>query len=277
MQPLLQPWNEPATLQPAALGPPAAAGDPIRWPVMVQRWVDVVFLHWRYDPAVVQALLPPGVTVDVYDGSAWVGLVPFRMEGLGLPRLAPLPLVGSFPEVNVRTYVHAGDRRGVWFFSLDIDRVLPTVVARAVYDLPYCYGRAGHRRLGSVVSTEVERRWPAADGGAGAEIVVRGGRALTGPDPLAHFLTSRWGLLSAGRRGRIRWAPIHHGPWPLHHAEVLHLDERLVAATGLPAPDGPPHALWSPGVDVTVGLPTRRLLVPDRCGQPPVEKIESAV
>ncbi len=134
---------------------------------MVQRWADVVFLHWRYEPAVVQRLLPAGVTVDVYDGSAWVALVPFRMEGLGLPRLAPLPLVGTFPEVNVRTYVHAGDRRGVWFFSLDINRVLPTVVARAVYDLPYCFGRVHHERVGDIVTSGVERRWPRAGSGAG--------------------------------------------------------------------------------------------------------------
>lgn len=243
----------------AELGPPASAGEPIRRPIMVQRWADVVFLHWRYEPAVVQRLLPAGVTVDVHDGSAWVALVPFRMEGLGLPRLAPLPLVGTFPEVNVRTYVHAGDRRGVWFFSLDINRLLPTVVARAVYDLPYCFGRVHHERVGDIVTSGVERRWPRAGTGPAAAVAVRGGPPLDATDPLAGFLASRWGLLSAGRRGRIRWAPINHGPWPLYRAEVLHLDEQLVAAAGLPQPQGPPHVLWSPGVDVTVGLPTRRL------------------
>lgn len=91
---------------------PPRVATPVRRPVMFQRWTDVVFLHWRLDPAVVQALLPDGVTVDTYDGSAWVGLVPFQMEGLGVPGLAPFPRVGRFPEVNVRTYVRAGTNLG---------------------------------------------------------------------------------------------------------------------------------------------------------------------
>ncbi len=234
---------------------PPTSGQPISRPVMVQRWTDVVFLHWRYDPTEVQRLLPPGVTVDVHDGSAWVALVPFRMEGLGLPGLAPLPLVGAFPEVNVRTYVRAGDRRGVWFFSLDVDRWLPAAVARMAYHLPYCFGRADHARRQDLVVSRVQRSWPVASRGATAEIAVRTGAPLDLPGDLIQFLTARWGLISATRRGRLRYAPIHHPPWPLHAATVEHLDEDLIRAAGLPAPVGPPTALWSPGVPVRVGRP----------------------
>lgn len=118
----------------AASLPPLVV-EPVARPVMTQHWADAVFLHWRYPPAAVQRLLPAGVEVDTHDGSAWVGLVPFNMERLGLPGLPPFPLVGAFPEVNVRTYVHSGPRRGVWFFSLDIDKVLATAVARLAYRL----------------------------------------------------------------------------------------------------------------------------------------------
>lgn len=223
---------------------------------MVQRWTDVVFLHWRYSSEVVQSLLPRGVDVDTYDGSAWIGLVPFRMEGLGLPGLAPLPLVGEFPEVNVRTYVRSGSRRGVWFFSLDIDRLLPTVVARTAYRLPYCYGHVEHRRVGQIVTSRVRRRWPRGIDAGRSEIAVRTGAPVDRHDPLAHFLTSRWGLIVSTRRGALRHAAVDHPPWPLHAAEVLHLDDRLVVAAGLPTPTGPPQALWAPGVDVRVGRPT---------------------
>jgi len=236
---------------------PSPTADPVARPVMVQRWTDVMFLHWRYEPEIVQGLLPAGVTVDVYDGSAWIGLVPFRMERLGLPGLAPLPFVGTFPEINVRTYVHAGERRGVWFFSLDINLLVPTAVARTAYHLPYCYGRADHERVGGVVTSRVERRWPRSQPGATGEIKVRTGVPVDPADHLVRFLTSRWGLISATRRGRLRYAPVDHPTWPLHNAEVLHLDDHLVTAAGLPAPRGTPHALWSPGVDVRVGRPTR--------------------
>ena len=226
-------------------------------PVMVQRWTDVVFIHWRFEADVVQALLPEGVTVDVYDGSAWVGLVPFQMEGLGFPRCAPLPFVGRFPEVNVRTYVRAGDRRGVWFFSLDVDRLLPAVVARVGYHLPYCSGRADHIRTGDLVVSRVERRWPKIDVPPVSEIVVRTGDVIDSDDHLVRFLTDRWGLISSTRGGRLRYAAVDHAAWPLHRGEVVHLADGLVAAAGLPAPQSVPHVMWSPGVDVRVGRPQR--------------------
>ena len=224
---------------------------------MVQRWTDVMFLHWRYQPEVVQRLLPAGVTVEVHDGSAWVGLVPFQMEGQGLPGLAPLPLVGSFPEVNVRTYVAAGSRRGVHFFSLDIDKLLAAAVARIAYHLPYCYGRVEHRRAGNLVTTRVQRRWPRPYRGPTADLAVRTGVPVDPDDRLTHFLTDRWGLISATKRGGLRYAPVDHPACPIHHVRVAHVEEHLLTAVGLPAPVGTPHALWSPGVDVRVGRPRR--------------------
>ena len=250
---------------------PATCPEPVRRAVMVQRWTDVVFLHWRYDASVVQGLLPPGVTVHEHDGTAWVGLIPFSMERLGVPGWAPLPMVGSFPEVNVRTYVRAGHRRGVWFFSLDVDRRLPAVVARSAYHLPYFAGAASHRRTDDLLETRVERRWPTAGGSGHAadpaselrartRVTTKTGDPIGAGDPLARFLTARWGLISSTRgdrrrRGRLRYAPVDHPEWPLHTAEVIDLDDGLVAAAGLPQPDSAPHAMWSPGVDVRVGRP----------------------
>ena len=241
----------------AARSEPPLERVPVRRAVMVQRWTDVVFLHWRYPSDVVQRLLPPGVEVEAFDGSAWVGLVPFRMEGLGFPGLAPLPLVGEFPEVNVRTYVRSGARRGVWFFSLDIDRLLPTLVARTAYRLPYCFGRVEHRRVGDIVTSTVIRRWPAPAGEGRTGIAVRTGAPADPTAPLEHFLTSRWGLIAANRRGSLRHAAVDHPTWPLHRAEVLHVDDHLVTEAGLPPPTGEPLGLWAPGVDVRAGRPTR--------------------
>jgi uncharacterized protein YqjF (DUF2071 family) len=236
---------------------PLVCPEPVRRPVMVQRWNDVVFLHWRFEPEVVQRLLPAGVRVDTFDGSAWVGLIPFHMDGLGIRGLAPLPHVGSFPEVNVRTYVRAGGRVGVWFFSLDVDRFLPAAVARITYSLPYCSGLADHVRAGDVVTSRVQRRWPGSTGKPTTQIAVRCGAPIDDNDQRAGFLTARWGLISATRRGRLRYAPVDHPTWELHEAELLHLDDHLVAAAGLPQPDEPPLAMWSPGVDVRIGRPIR--------------------
>jgi uncharacterized protein YqjF (DUF2071 family) len=157
----------------------------------------------------------------------------------------------------VRTYVRAGGRVGVWFFSLDVDRFLPAAVARIAYSLPYCSGLADHVRAGDVITSRVQRRWPGSTETPTTEIAVRSGAPIDDSDSLAGFLTARWGLISATRHGRLRYAPVDHPRWELYEAELLHLDDHLVAAAGLPRPDGPPLAMWSPGVDVRVGRPIR--------------------
>lgn len=200
----IEPGSREPTLPPLIVEPVARAA-------LTQRWSDVVFLPWRYDPALVQRLLPPGVRVDTHDGSAWVALVPFQMERLRIPGLPPLPFVGAFPEVNVRTYVHAGDRRGVWFFSLDVDTLLAAAVARIGYRLPYCHGRVDHVRHAERLASRVVRRWPrlrVADGGrstptAAARIEIRAGSAIQTGDPLTRFLTARWGLISSSPVARF--------------------------------------------------------------------------
>ena len=89
--------------------------SPVKRAIMKQGWYDLAYIHFRYDPQEVQRLLPPGLSVDVFDGSAWVGLIPFSMCGIGIPHLPSVPYLGSFPEVNVRTYVIRDGIPGVWF------------------------------------------------------------------------------------------------------------------------------------------------------------------
>lgn len=220
---------------------------------MRQQWLDLAYLHWRYDPAVIQALLPPGVEVDTFDGSAWVGLIPFSMRGIGLPHGPGVPYLGSFAEVNVRTYVRRNGRAGVWFFSLDVDRFIPAAVARLTYRLAYCWGRTSHERTGDTLTTVVRRRWP--ERVADSHLVVEMGHPVMA-DELAVFLTARWGLYSRTRRG-VRYAAVDHEPWPLRTGLVRRLDQSLIEAAGLPTPTGEVHVLCSDGVAVRIGRPRR--------------------
>ena len=228
-------------------------------PVMLQGWYDLTALHWRYEPAEVQALLPPGLTVDTFDGSAWVGLIPFHMRRIRLPGLPAFGPLSTFPETNIRTYViDPTGRRGVWFFSLDITRSLPVLVARIAYRLPYGWsamtingegnGEGATRRYTS------RRRWPRED--ASSDVTIRIGRQLIDNDltELDHFLTARWALGTMFGR-RLMWAQVSHPPWPLHEAMVVSCNESLVRAAGLRPPTGEPIARWSPGVEVRVGIP----------------------
>jgi uncharacterized protein YqjF (DUF2071 family) len=229
-----------------------ATGCPhhIKRPVMRQEWRDLVFVHGRVDAQVLRSLLPAGIKVDEFDGSGWVSYVPFTMRDIAFGPLPPVPYLGTFPEVNIRTYVRHNGVPYVWFFSLDIPRLLPVAVARSVFALPYMFSSVRHERHDSVVSTTTRRHL--ADATAHSE--VRVGQAIEG-DALDVFLTARWGLLAATRRSIVE-AKIFHEPWELHEAELVSLDERLSATAGLPTWQ-PERCTYSPGLPVTIGRPRR--------------------
>lgn len=220
--------------------------------VFTQGWRDVAFLHWRVDPSAVAPLLPPGTRPDLHDGSSWVGLIPFRMRRIGVLGAPGLPYLGSFLETNVRLYsVDEHGRRGVVFRSLEADRLLPVLTARAL-GLPYLWARMRFTRGGDRLTYASARRWPGPRG-AHARIELRTGPAIPQPGPLEHFLTARWGLHQT-TLGRTAYWPNAHPAWPLHDAELLGWDEDLLVAAGLPGVTGPPDSvLWSPGVDVRFG------------------------
>lgn len=239
---------------------------PVGRAIMLQGWNDLGSIHWRYDPEVVQRLLPDGFRVDTFDGSAWVGVLPFHMRRVRFPRMPAFGGLSTFPETNVRTYlVDPAGRRAVWFCSLDITRLVTALVARVSYRLPYCWakmsidrsgGDGGAVRPGDTVAYRSRRRWPEAD--ADTDISMRIGEAIEPGDvsDLAHFLTARWALGTTFGK-QLMWADVDHPVWPLHRAELLHCDQTLITAAGLPAPEGDPYVLWSPGVDVRIALPTR--------------------
>jgi uncharacterized protein YqjF (DUF2071 family) len=226
---------------------------PIGRTVFTQRWQDLTFLHWAVDPAVVAPLLPPGTVPDVLDGATYVGLIPFRMRRIGLFGTPGLPYLGSFPETNVRLYsVDGQGRRGVVFRSLEASRLLPVLAARWVARLPYTWAGMRITRDGDRISYTSTRRWPGPRG-AYSRVDVRIGERLPPDDDLGRFLTARWGLHRPGRRGPVYW-PNEHAEWPLHRAELLGLEESLLAAAGLPAVTGAPDSvLFSAGVAVRFG------------------------
>ncbi len=227
---------------------------PVRRAVFSQHWGDLTMLHWPVAPALVAPLLPAGTTPDLFDGSTWVGLIPFHMTRVGILGTPPLPYLSRFAETNVRLYAVDGTgRRGVVFASLEASRLLPVLAARASYRLPYEWARMSIAHQGDEITYRTARRWPGPRG-AGGTIRVKVGPAYEA-DPLTSFLTARWGLFSTWYGGRTAYAPVDHPRWPVHHAELLELSDDLVQVAGLPKPVGPPHVLWSSGVPVRIGRP----------------------
>jgi uncharacterized protein YqjF (DUF2071 family) len=239
-------------LQPISRQAPPLA----RRPILRQWWKDVTFLHWRVDPAAVAPLLPQGTRPDLFDGSTWVGLIPFHMVGAGAGRGPAVPWLGTFPEINVRLYsVDARGRRGVVFRSLETSRLAVVLGSRVTFGVPYCWARMRIQRSGEAIGYSSVRRL-AGRRRIAARIAVRPGAEKQTADPLDTFLTARWGLHSRWA-GRTLWIPNEHEPWPLHTATLDDLEDDLVAAAGLPGVSTrpPDSVLWSPGVRTVFGLP----------------------
>ncbi len=248
-----------------------ASCRPVVRPVMTQEWRNLTYVHWRYDPPTVQRLLPPGFHVDTFDGDAFVGLIPFEMRNIAFPlserHSVRTGRFGTFPETNVRTYItDRYGRRGVWFFSLDITRIAPTLIARVAYGLPYCFADMSisssfpdeaNIEPGSVVRYESRRRWPTGETTAPFSSIAAtiGQQLAVAADSVDAFTSARWALGSRLARRRL-WAAVDHPTWDLHHAELSECDETLTRAAGLPAPTGEPIVRWSPGVSVRISRPS---------------------
>jgi uncharacterized protein len=209
-----------------------------------QSWVDVGFLHWRVDRDELQRHVPESVELDTFDGSAWLGIVPFLLTGLRVRGVPPLPRVSTFTELNVRTVVTHGDRPGVWFFSLDASSRLAVEAAKRLYKLPYVHARMRYERVRDEVLYESARPGAAFSGS------YRGDGALFHAEAgsLEAFLVERYCLYTEDG-GRLYRAEIHHPPWDLQRG-TARVDLNTMAP--LPLPDDEPHVLFSPRQDVVV-------------------------
>jgi hypothetical protein len=217
---------------------------------MLQRWQKLTFLHWRYTPELIEPFIPKPLILDTFDGAAWLGLVPFLIRDLRPPWLSPLPWISQFPETNVRTYVRGPDgKRGVWFFTLEADRLLAVWTARTIYHLPYRWAAMNVSQDGGYVCYRSERK--RLFGRGATDVVIEPGEGIdTGA--LENFLTARFRLFSTSGR-TIFTAPIEHDPWPLQSAKVVRLQESLFNNLGLPEPLGLPVAQYAADLSVRIG------------------------
>jgi len=223
-----------------------------RWAILRQTWANIVWCHWPVAPETLSALLPPGLTPDLFEGRAWVGLVPFSMENL---RLAP-PFgfvtrwlrAATFGEVNVRTYVRGPDgQSGVWFCTLDADSWWAVVTARVAFGLPY--------RVATTKWTQsTTLRWSARRRGDGARarliVAVDDGPSRPASAGLEQFLVERYALYTRWG-GLLLRGELHHEPWRVRSATLVDVTTETVATAGFSVA-GAPHLLVGEPVAVSV-------------------------
>jgi uncharacterized protein len=186
--------------------------------LMGQTWEHLLFAHWPLRPDAVRALVPSQLSLDTFDGAAWLGVTPFIVRGLHLRGTPPIPGLSSFAEINVRTYVVA-DKPGIYFLSLDASSRFAVASARRSYLLPYFLAEMVARR--SDASIEYRSRRRSSDGPPAnfeASYGPRGDAHEASPGTLDHFLAERYCLYTLDYANRLWRAQIHHPPWPLQAA-----------------------------------------------------------
>ncbi|MEC7352772.1 MAG: DUF2071 domain-containing protein [Planctomycetota bacterium] len=208
-------------------------------------WRNLLFAHWRVDPDRLASLIPAGLELDTFDGCGWVGLIPFTMDQTRPWGLPSLPGISRFHECNVRTYVLCDGVPGVWFFSLDAASRIAVAGGRMLWKLNYVHAAFEVSTADGRTDYAVKR----ADG-TRSRVSWREGAELPTSESgsLRHFLTERYCLYSASR-GRVWRGGIHHEPWRLREAELLDLDDGLVASAGIEV-EGPPCCMVGGDVEV---------------------------
>jgi len=219
-------------------------------PVGYQKWRALSFLHWRVPASALRPLVPAALALDEFEGTCFIGLVPFTMQGVR-PAWAPaVPGLSRFHETNVRTYVHLDGRDpGVWFFSLEAANRLAVWLARRGWGLPY-----HHARMSLIAAPDGRIAYASTRRAGGAicnvTTVPLGTPGAAAPGTLEHFLVERY-VLYAVRHGSLLQGRIHHAPYPVQAAAVLGCDETLLADAGIPR-TGEPIGHYASGVDVEI-------------------------
>lgn len=220
---------------------------------MRQTWRDLLFLHWRWEVSEIASRLPQGLTVQEFDGSAWIGLVAFRMEDIRLLSLPPIPFVSAFPELNLRTYVQDRQGRpGVWFFSLDAGHPLAVWAARTFFHLPY-FTADMHARIDAqgFVRYESHRKGTPGDREVRLRYKAVGEPRTALEGSLEAFLCERYRLFSSSPSQGLLTGRVWHEPYTLQEPAVTEWDDHLFELDDFPRPGRPPdHAIFSPGVSV---------------------------
>ena len=200
-----------------------------------QTWHDLAFLHWPVRPEALRTHVPPPLELDLHDGFAWLGLVPFRMSGVTLRGVPAVPWLSRFIEMNLRTYVTLGDRPGVFFLRMDASRLPAVLAARGSLGLPYVWSSMRVREENGAVD------YSSRNGAAAFEGQYRptGAVAPAVPNSREWFLTERYCLYTRHRQRLLR-VDIHHAPFPLQPAAVDVRRNTIPQSCGLPPqPDAP--------------------------------------
>ena len=216
---------------------------------MRQTWNDVLFAHWPVQSGYLREFVPKELSLDLFEGTAWIAVAPFHMTNVRPRWTPPLPWLSAFPELNVRTYVVHNGTPGVFFLSLDAGRLLAVWGARYGYLLPYFHAKMQVRVTENEINYTSRRLKTAAEF-RGRYLAIGAIRQRT-KGSLEYFLTERYCLFTV-HRSRVYRGDIHHVPWPLQDAEAEIKTNTMAEAAGIRLPATKPLLHFAKKLDVLI-------------------------
>ena len=117
------------------------------WPIPTnswsyyQEWNNAIFLHWEVELSELKKHVPKELQIDTFQGKTWVSVVAFTMEKIRPKNLPYFNPISNFHEINIRTYVKANGKTGVYFLSIEAAKRVSCLVARKISKLPYRYSK----------------------------------------------------------------------------------------------------------------------------------------
>ena len=221
-------------------------------PLMHQSWGKLLFIHWPIEESTLRALIPANLEIEKFDGTPWIGVVPFTMWDIRpFPPYAPrVPYLNAMHELNVRTYVSFEGDPGVWFLSLDCNNAAAVFGARKFYYLPYFNAEIALTETHEKIDYQLQRTdEPAANFSAAWTI----GSPLppTTPGTLDFFLTERYCLYSA-HNDKLYRSRIFHEQWSLRSATLNHVSSSMIESHGLPTRSGDPLIHYAEEISVDI-------------------------
>ena len=225
------------------------------WPLpnipwtMRQTWSDLLFAHYPIQFEVLRKLIPESLNLDTYNGTCWIGVVPFRMSGVRLRGLPPVPGTDLFPELNVRTYVTLDGKPGVYFFSLDAANRFAVTAAKTIYHLPYWFSDMKMWNRGTAIEFDSRRRSdPDIKFACNYRPVSEPFKVDRGS--FEEWMVERYCFYTLNASGLPLRCDILHEPWSLQRAEAEFLHNEILSRQGIAVEDKSPVLHFAKRIEV---------------------------
>ena len=183
-----------------------------------QNWVDLTFMHWEVDPEILRKHIPKDLEIELFEGKAYVGTIPFKMEKVRPRNLPSISMISNFPEFNIRTYVKKNGKGGVFFLTLDAQSHITCKYAPLVYGLPYEYAKCDFS-----INKKGEYLWASKRISNGIKLegksIGYGPLMKANKGSLEEFLFERY-CLYVEKKGITYRAYTCHEPWEFQNADV---------------------------------------------------------